>query len=78
DHGPGIDPRFHHRIFEMFRRLHPGGSVEGTGVGLAAVQRLLKRIGGTVTVDSAQNRGATFTVRIPAQILNQPESVAIS
>jgi signal transduction histidine kinase len=69
DHGPGFVSRFHERVFEIFRRLDPAGPVPGTGVGLAAVHRLIKRIGGTVTLDSAAGRGATFTIRFPVQVL---------
>lgn len=76
DHGPGIEPRFHERVFEMFRRLDPAGPVPGTGVGLAAVNRLIRRIGGTVTLDSAAGQGACFTIRFPAQVLAEEATEA--
>lgn len=68
DNGPGIDPRYHQRIFEIFRRLNPAGPVQGTGVGLTAVQRLIQRLGGTVQLDSAVGQGATFTIRFPVSV----------
>jgi PAS domain S-box-containing protein len=67
DHGPGIAPQYHERVFEVFRRLDPSGPVQGTGVGLAAVQRLMRHIGGTVTLESDVDQGATFTLRFPAR-----------
>ena len=48
DDGPGIDPRFHQRIFQPFRRLAGHDGVSGSGMGLTAVRRLMQRIGGTV------------------------------
>lgn len=78
DNGPGIDPRFHKRVFEMFRRLNPEGPVRGTGVGLTAVQRLIRRIGGTVILESKINCGATFTLHVPVQFLPEPERPAKS
>jgi PAS domain S-box-containing protein len=71
DHGPGIEPRYHERIFEMFRRLDPAGPVQGTGVGLAAVQRLVKRLGGTVNIESSAGRGAKFIIHFPAPAITQ-------
>ncbi|GMU22924.1 MAG: hypothetical protein AMXMBFR13_30080 [Phycisphaerae bacterium] len=66
DRGPGIHPRYHARIFEIFRRLEPDADVPGSGVGLTAVERLIKHIGGTVRLDSAPSQGARFTLRFPA------------
>lgn len=65
DNGIGIDPSDHARIFEMFRRLPTTGEIEGTGVGLALVKRIVERSGGDVEVDSAPGRGARFVLRMP-------------
>ncbi|HVW10465.1 MAG TPA: ATP-binding protein, partial [Bryobacteraceae bacterium] len=68
DTGIGIPaPQLSH-IFERFHRVEGarGRSHEGTGIGLALVQELVKMHGGTVAVESEEGRGSTFTVRIPA------------
>jgi signal transduction histidine kinase len=65
DNGIGIDPRDHARIFEMFRRLHTEDEVEGTGVGLALVKRIVERSGGDVAVESEPGHGARFVLRMP-------------
>jgi len=60
DNGIGIDPRDHLSIFEMFRRLHEMEDDEGTGIGLAIVDRIVKSHGGKVWVESEKGQGATF------------------
>ena len=60
DNGPGIDPAYHQRIFELFQTLKPRDEVEGSGNGLAIVKRLVESRGGTVAVDSTVGAGATF------------------
>jgi protein-histidine pros-kinase len=65
DDGPGVDPMHHTRVFEMFRRLHPEGPVSGSGIGLTAVKRLMKRLNGIVTLESAPGQGAKFTISFP-------------
>jgi signal transduction histidine kinase len=62
DDGPGIEPGDLPRLFEPFVTTRR----EGTGLGLATVQRILDAHGGTIEVESAPGRGATFTVRLPA------------
>ncbi|MBP8811536.1 MAG: HAMP domain-containing histidine kinase [Kofleriaceae bacterium] len=67
DHGPGIDPTEHDRIFERFYRaravrLKP---IRGSGIGLALVAHIAHAHGGRVTVTSELGRGATFTLAIP-------------
>jgi light-regulated signal transduction histidine kinase (bacteriophytochrome) len=65
DNGIGIDPRDHARIFEMFRRLHTEDQVEGSGVGLALVKRIVERSGGDITVESVPGEGSRFVLRFP-------------
>lgn len=68
DNGIGIPPEHHARIFEMFRRLHTEEEVEGTGVGLALVKRIVERAGGTVRVESEPGHGSTFVLTLkPAE-----------
>jgi len=69
DNGIGLDPRQLARIFQLYHRSpkqEVGGVVqEGHGVGLAIVKRIVERYGGTIAVESAPRRGATFRVTLP-------------
>jgi signal transduction histidine kinase len=60
DNGPGIEPRFHKRIFDVFQTLRSGGAAESTGIGLAIVKKCVERNGGEVWVASKPGEGATF------------------
>jgi PAS domain S-box-containing protein len=66
DNGPGIEPIYHARIFEMFNTLQPRDKVEGSGMGLSVVQKTVEIRGGRVWVDSDLGRGATFYFTWPA------------
>lgn len=65
DNGPGIDPRFHERIFRVFQTLRSRDEVEGAGMGLALVKKVVEREGGAVWVRSEMGQGAIFVVRWP-------------
>jgi signal transduction histidine kinase len=52
DDGPGIPPAFHTKIFQMFQTLKPRDEVEGSGIGLAIVKKVVEGQGGTVRVES--------------------------
>lgn len=60
DNGIGIEAKYADRIFQMFQRLHPHGKLEGSGIGLALVQRIVERHGGAVRFVSEPGQGATF------------------
>jgi len=75
DTGNGIPERELPNVFKRFHRIEGarGRSFEGTGIGLALVQELVKLHGGTVTVESKEGKGTTFTVSIPVGSAHLPE-----
>lgn len=71
DNGIGIAPQFHERIFGLFNRLDP--NVDGTGVGLALVKRIIEFHGGKIWVASDAGQGSTFFFSLPSAKVNEDE-----
>jgi len=72
DNGIGIREEYQEKIFQIFQRVHNDPNVEGTGIGLSIVKKIIEQRGGEIEVDSEEGKGAAFHFSVP----KSPEKAA--
>jgi PAS domain S-box-containing protein len=65
DNGPGIDPKYHVKVFEVFQMLQARDKVESTGIGLSIVKKIVERANGSITINSNVEEGVAFCFELP-------------
>jgi len=68
DNGPGIDKKYHEKVFQIFQTLSPRDEHESTGIGLTIVKKIIEMYGGTVWLESTLGEGTTFWIELPKSL----------
>lgn len=74
DNGPGIDEKYHEKVFQIFQTLGPKDTPGSTGVGLAVVKKIVEQMGGEIWIESVAGEGSTFFFTIPFRFPNAQPS----
>lgn len=67
DNGPGIKEEYHKKVFKVFQTIEARDKKESTGIGLSIVQKIIDEAGGTIRIESEENKGASFIFTIPKE-----------
>ena len=78
DNGAGFSMKFVHKLFKSFQRLHTPHEFPGSGIGLAIVDRVIRRHGGTIRAEGIPYRGATFHFELGEKLKDSDEEVAVT
>jgi signal transduction histidine kinase len=73
DTGPGIDAKYHQKIFEMFQTLHPDKNSDSTGMGLSIVKKIITNFNGRIWVESESGKGSSFYFSFPNSMIKEHE-----
>ena len=65
DNGPGIDAKYHEKIFQIFQTLHARDEIESTGIGLTLVKKIINMYSGKIWLESKEGKGTTFFFNLP-------------
>ena len=74
DNGPGIDEKYHDKIFQIFQTLKPRDEVECTGIGLSIVKKIINSYNGRIWLNSKVGEGTTFHFTIPNESPKEEEN----
>ncbi|MDO9550090.1 MAG: ATP-binding protein [Methanoregula sp.] len=68
DNGPGIDAKYHEKVFQIFQTLHPRDQKESTGIGLTIVKKIIDMYGGRIWIESKPGEGSIFYFTLPISV----------